>query len=123
MAAQAPDELHVVFYEALVADPVSTLAALTSWLGEPVTRATLGDAVREARPTVAAYRARHLSGFATRFPPDTIYGRIQANRGGPYWPELFDASARRFFHERGGTHGLLGFGYVEDDEWWREPQR
>jgi hypothetical protein len=36
------------------------------------------------------------------------------------WRRAFDASARRRFHELGGTDMLLRLGYETDENWWRQ---
>lgn len=43
-----------------------------------------------------------------------------ANRGGSNWRGVFDADARRTFHELGGTEFLIRFGYETDPDWWRQ---
>lgn len=112
-------DMCFVRYEGLLADPVAVLQTMASFMGATVPAAVLAESVRivgESR----RYRSDPGSGYGYVAEPGSIYDLLQRHRGGDYWRELFDTPARRYFHERGGTAGLLRFGYERSAEWWRE---
>ncbi|MHB1569740.1 MAG: sulfotransferase domain-containing protein [Solirubrobacteraceae bacterium] len=112
------EDVCFVRYEDLLADPVAALQTMTTFMGATVAVPTLAESVRLVAES-RRYRDSPGSGYGHVAEPGSIYDVIGQNRGGDYWRELFDAPARRFFHERGGTAGLLRFGYESSAEWWR----
>jgi hypothetical protein len=108
-----------VRYEDLLADPRAALSSVFEFIGIVPPDDILSECVRLGAES-QAYFARGSSGYTYRAEPGSIYETLQAHRRGEYWRELFDAGARRYFHERGGTEPLLRFGYEESPAWWRD---
>ena len=52
-------------------------------------------------------------------PVPDLFRQWSRNRGDSNWRSVFDARARRIFHELGGTEILLRFGYETDPDWWK----
>jgi hypothetical protein len=113
------EKVCFVRYEDLVAEPVATLQTMISFMGRMVPAEQLQACV-EAVAQSRRYHEDPLSGYGHRAERGSIYERIQRERGGDYWRSLFDAQARRYFHERGGTAGLQRFGYEASPTWWRD---
>jgi Sulfotransferase domain len=112
------DEVCFIRYEDLRTDPVAALQTMSSFMGATVPARVLAESVRAVSDS-RRYQHDPGSGYGHVAQPGSIYDLIQQHRGGDYWRELFDAPARRFFHERGGTAGLLRFDYESSEDWWR----
>jgi Sulfotransferase domain len=117
LALAASEHVCFVRYEDLIAEPVSALQSIISFMGAAVPDQPLRTAVAAAARS-DTYRAAPRSGHTSVHEPGSIYDRIQSDRGRDYWRGLFDADACRWFHERGGTAGLLRFGYERSERWW-----
>jgi hypothetical protein len=114
-------EVCFVRYEDLICDPVAVLARISEFAGSPVPAETLRECVTVASRS-EAYSRSFASGHQHRPEPGSIWERLHAHREGDYWREIFDAGARRWFHERGGTPHLLRFGYEHTESWWRSEE-
>ncbi|MGH2927201.1 MAG: sulfotransferase domain-containing protein, partial [Solirubrobacteraceae bacterium] len=112
------EEVCFVRYEDLIADPLGALHTIASFMGATVPSHSLREAVSAVERS-DGYRLRVGSGYTYPAEPGSLYEPVQRDRGGDYWRKLFDADARRYFHVRGGTPGLLHFGYESHEDWWR----
>ena len=50
---------------------------------------------------------------------DDIFYAWSRNRQNSNWRTVFDAEARRAFHETGATEFLMRFGFETDEDWWK----
>lgn len=111
------DAVITVRYEDLVADPSATLGRLMARFGGAVAPDELDAAVARVAAS-RTYEANPLNGHHVHLDPDSLFVPLRAGRGGAHWHDVFDAPARRCFHEQGATPHLLRYGYESSADWW-----
>ena len=68
----------------------------------------------------ATARLAHLPEWGLGAPAQSaLFDTWSKHRGGSNWQSVFNAPARKIFHQLGGTEMLLQFGYEVDPDWWR----
>jgi len=108
-----------VRFEDLLSDPARELRTMIEFVRREVPDSVIDQCVELAHRS-RAYFEHPLSGYAHTPSPGSIYEKLQTRRDADYWDDIFDANARRWFHEEGGTPHLLRFGYESSADWWKD---
>lgn len=108
----------VVRYEDLRQNPQFAIGRIAQFLGADLSSEIIDACVR-LEQTNQGYFGKWASGYRYRPRRGTIYDALVLNREGDYWRDIFDAEAKRYFHEGGGTQFLLQYGYEQSADWWK----
>ncbi len=106
-------------YEDLVDAPAAAIARLARFLDCDIDSGTIADCLELERLSTR-YAENPLSGYLYDPPAGSIYEILKRHRRDDYWRHIFDARCKRYFHENGGTTGLIHFGYEGSPDWWRD---
>ena len=109
----------ILRYEDLLATPAAAIARLAEFLDCDVNSETIADCLELERLSTR-YAENPFNGYLYDPPPGSIYELLKRHRRDDYWRHIFDARCKRHFHERGGTAGLVHFGYEGSPDWWRD---
>jgi hypothetical protein len=123
LAGSAERRMLFVRYEDLIRDPAGEIARMADFAGAEgaggISSEILAACVARERESTS-YVDNPNNGYLFEPEPGSIYDVLKRHRREDYWRLIFDAEARRYFHERGGTAALLRFGYETSADWWRE---
>lgn len=117
-AQEAGADIEIWRYEDLISDPGEYLRLAAHIAPD---RIVVSDAssvafhIEQQRRTLDGPQW----GYTSSPPQPALFEAWSRNRGGSNWRTVFNARARRAFHELGGTDMLLRFGYETDADWWR----
>ncbi|MEO8957846.1 MAG: sulfotransferase domain-containing protein [Rudaea sp.] len=114
---------RIVFlkYEDLILRPVWSLQCVLDFMQVSLPSTVLDQCVRLERQS-STYANNPKNGYLFRPQAGSIYDLIKRHRIEDYWRFVFNAPARRYFHENGATEFLLRFGYEQSADWWTQTE-